>query len=406
MRKALIMPLLLVLFAAYSWAEKETAIEGLRYSSNKSHTRVVIDLNGPVEYTKNRISNPDRLFFDLKNCRISRKAKSSIPVKDGILKSVRLAQFNKSDVRVVFDLQKSKNYYAFMLEKPFRLVIDVYADKKRTTAPKKPADIKTLEEKVFPKIRTVVIDPGHGGKDPGAIGPRGLREKDIVLSVGKKLGKILEKKYGLKVIYTRKKDIFVPLNDRTEIANSKKADLFISIHTNASKTRKTRGIETYFLNWTNNKEAIRVAARENRITVKKMKKLQNELQFILHDLARNNKREESMRLAHSVQNAMVNTLKRDYRKIENLGVKYALFYVLVGAEMPSILAEISFISNREEEKRLSRESYKKRVAEAIAKGIGSYITQSTLIVKPVKKRELELHSNEMNKSSGNIQPQS
>ncbi len=137
-----------------------------------------------------------------------------------------------------------------------------------------------------------------------------------------------------------------------------------------------------------------------------MKKLQNELQFILHDLARKNKNEESMRLAHSVQNAMVSTLKKDYRKIENLGVKNALFYVLVGAEMPSILAEISFISNREEEKRLSKESYKKRVAEAIATGIGSYITQSTLIVKPVKKRELELHSNEMIKSSGNIQPQS
>ena len=406
MRKAFIMPLLLVLFAAYSWAEKGTAVEGLRYSSNKSHTRVVVDLNGPVEYTKNRISNPDRIFFDLKNCRISRKTKSSLSVKDGILKSVRLAQFDKSNVRVVIDLQKSKNYYAFMLEEPFRLVIDVYADKNRKTRQKKPGDIITLEEKVFPKIRTVVIDPGHGGKDPGAVGPRGLREKDIVLSVGKKLGKILEKRYGLKVIYTRKRDIFVPLNDRTEMANSKKADLFISIHTNASKARKARGIETYFLNWTSNREAIRVAARENRITVKKMKKLQNELQFILHDLARNNKREESMRLAHSVQNAMVSTLKKDYRKVANLGVKYALFYVLVGAEMPSILAEISFISNREEEKRLSRESYKKRVAEAIAKGIGSYITQSTLIVKPVKKRELELHSNEMIKSSGNIQPQS
>ncbi len=135
-----------------------------------------------------------------------------------------------------------------------------------------------------------------------------------------------------------------------------------------------------------------------------MKKMQDELQFILHDLARNNKREESMRLAHSVQNAMVNNLKKDYRKIENLGVKYALFYVLVGAEMPSILAEISFISNREEEKRLSGENYKRKIAEAIAKGVGSYITKSTLIVRPGRKGDLELHSNEINETSHNIRP--
>ena len=404
MRKAFILPLLLILFAGYGGAEKRTTVNGLRHSSNESHTRVVVDLNGPVEYTQNRISNPDRLFFDLKKCSISKKTKSSFSINDGIIKKVRFAQFNKNDVRVVFDLQKAKNYYAFILEKPYRLVIDVYDDKNKKTSTKRSNDIQTLEEKVLPKIRTVVIDPGHGGKDPGAVGPRGLREKDIVLAVGKKLGRILEKRYGLKVIYTREKDIFVPLNDRTEMANSRKADLFISIHTNASKQRKVRGIETYFLNWTNNREAIRVAARENRISVKRMKKLQDELQFILHDLARNNKREESMRLAHSVQNAMVNNLKKDYRKIENLGVKYALFYVLVGAEMPSILAEISFISNREEETRLSGENYKKKIAEAIAKGVGSYITKSTLIVKPVRKGDLELHSSEIKETSDNIRP--
>ncbi len=188
----------------------------------------------------------------------------------------------------------------------------------------------------------------------------------------------------MKIIYTRDKDTFVPLNDRTEMANSKKADLFISIHTNASIKRDARGIETYFLNWTNDKEAIRVAARENKISFKKMQKIQDDLQIILQDLARNNKREESMRLAHSIQNAMIGALKKTYSRIEDLGVKYAPFYVLVGAEMPSILVEISFISNREEEKRLSRESYKNKIAEAIAKGIDSYISQSTLIVAPVK----------------------
>jgi len=167
------------------------------------------------------------------------------------------------------------------------------------------------------------------------------------------------------------------------LANAKKAELFISIHTNASKRKNTRGLETYFLNWTNDKEATKVAARENKVSVKKMQKMQNELQFILQDLARDNKREESMRLAHSVQNSMVTSLKKKYSRIKDLGVKYALFYVLVGAEMPSILVEVSFVSNREEEKRLSTEQYKNRIAEAIAQGINSYITQATLIVNPV-----------------------
>jgi N-acetylmuramoyl-L-alanine amidase len=143
-----------------------------------------------------------------------------------------------------------------------------------------------------------------------------------------------------------------------------------------------RRLETYFLNWTNDKEATRVAARENKISIKKMRQMQNGLQFILQDLARNSKKEESMRLAHSVQNSMTQSLKKDYRRINDLGVKSALFYVLVGAEMPSVLVEMSFISNREEEKRLSTKKYKNKLAQAIANGINSYITQSTLIVNP------------------------
>jgi N-acetylmuramoyl-L-alanine amidase len=386
MRKAFIVPLLLVLFVSYSEALKKTSVQKIRFTSYKSHTRVVVDLNGPVEFTRNRLPKPDRLYFDLKNCSLSPKTESVLSIKDGILNAVRMSQFSSKTVRIVLDLDKLEKYSAFMLEDPHRLVIDAYS--KEGSSPskqKKKSRNKVLIKKRFQKIKTVVIDPGHGGKDPGAIGPRGLREKDITLYVGEKLGKILKEKHGVKIVYTRNKDKFVPLNDRTEMANSNKADLFISIHTNASRQRNTRGIETYFLNWTNNTEAMRVAARENKISFKKMKKMQDELQMILQDLARKNKNEESMRLAHSVQNAMVNTLKKDYRHVEDLGVKYALFYVLVGAEMPSILVEISFISNREEEKMLSRASYKNRIAEAIARGINAYITQSTLIVTPVRK---------------------
>jgi N-acetylmuramoyl-L-alanine amidase len=388
MRKAFITLLLLVFFVSYSDAGKQNSVQGLRFASYKSHTRVVVDVDGPIDFTQNRLSNPDRIYFDLKACTISSKATSSVRIENDILKTVRLAQFDKGTVRVVFDVHNTKNFYAFMLEKPYRLVVDVYAPDSKKPAEKSARKAKkVLAAKGLHEIRRIVIDPGHGGKDPGAVGSRGVREKDIALDVGKKLGSLLRKKYGIEILYTRTKDVFVPLNERTEMANAKKADLFISIHTNASKQRNVRGLETYFLNWTNNREATRVAARENKISVKKMKQMQNELQFILHDLARNSKKEESMRLAHSVQNSMTQSLKKDYRRINDLGVKSALFYVLVGAEMPSVLVEMSFISNREEEMRLSSKKYKNRIAEAIANGINSYINQSTLIVSPATGEE-------------------
>jgi N-acetylmuramoyl-L-alanine amidase len=383
MRKAFITLLLLAFFVSNSDARKQNSVQGLRYASYKSHTRVVVDVDGPIEFTQNRLSNPNRIYFDLKACTIARKAKSSVTIENAILKTVRLAQFDKGTVRVVFDVNKTKNFYAFMLEKPYRLVVDVYAHDGKKSAEKNTRKTKkVLPAKGLHEVRRIVIDPGHGGKDPGAVGPRGVREKDIALAVGKKLGALLQKKYGVEILYTRTKDVFVPLNERTEMANAKKADLFISIHTNASKQRNVRGLETYFLNWTNNKEATKVAARENKISVKKMRKMQNELQFILQDLARNSKKEESMRLAHSVQNSMTQSLKKDYRRINDLGVKSALFYVLVGAEMPAVLVEMSFISNREEEMRLSSKKYKNKIAEAIANGINSYINHSTLIVSP------------------------
>ncbi|HBH62039.1 MAG TPA: N-acetylmuramoyl-L-alanine amidase [Nitrospiraceae bacterium] len=381
MKKAFILPLLLsILFLSASEASRQTSVQRLRYSSYKSQTRIVVDVSGPIVFAGKRISDPDRLFFDIENCILSRKVKTSIPIMDGILKTVRMSQYKEHTVRVVLDIDKLTKYSVFLLDDPYRLVIDVYTEIDGEPQKEIKGSPKSLPDNNLNKIETIVIDAGHGGKDPGAIGPGGLQEKDITLHVGKKLGAILEQRHGVKIIYTRDKDIFVPLNERTEIANSHKSDLFISIHVNASEQRKARGIETYFLNWTNNREALRVAARENKISINKMEKIQDGLQVILQDLARNNKREESMRLAHTVQSALVNTLRSDYSKIENLGVKYALFYVLVGAEMPSILVEVSFISNHEEERRLAADSYRNKVAEAIAKGIDAYISQSTLVV--------------------------
>lgn len=339
---------------------EKSIINDIRYWSASGHTRVVVYLSQPVEYSANRISNPERVYFDLKNSKIIKEIKSSLPVGDGILKAVRAGQYDADTVRVVLDLDKMEDFNTFVLEDPTRLVIDVNSKK---------------QVKVVAK-RVVVLDPGHGGHDPGAVGPKGLYEKNVVLDIALRTRDILSKEPDLEVSLTRDKDLFLPLEERTAIARNKDADLFVSIHVNASPNRNARGIETYLLNWTNDEEAIRVAARENDISVKKMKekmeKYRNELDVILSDLSRDYKREESMKLASYVQNSLVSDVSTVYRKTANLGVKQALFYVLVGASMPSILAEVSFISNPEEEKLLSKESYRNMLAGSIASGIRAY----------------------------------
>jgi N-acetylmuramoyl-L-alanine amidase len=358
-----------------SGTARGVTVEAIRYWSSEAYTRVVIDLSKPARYSQNRLSNPERLYFDIKSAVLSRDVNKILSIEDGILKRIRSRQFNKNTVRVVLDLNEIDRYKVFELNDPFRLVIDVFGKKNVTSI----ADIEELEEIL--KIKRVVIDPGHGGEDPGAIGPRGVKEKDIVLSIGKKLGRILKEKYNMEVFYTRQNDIFVPLEKRTAIANAKKADLFISIHVNASPRRKARGVETYFLNWTSNEEAMKVAARENAVSYKKMKKTKGELQMILHDLERDNKKDESMKLAGNVQQAIVSALQKEYPDVIDLGVKYAPFYVLVGADMQSILIETSFISNKKEEKRLSSKKYRTLIAEGIASGINKYIESKQTIVK-------------------------
>jgi N-acetylmuramoyl-L-alanine amidase len=341
-----------------SYAEK-IDINGIRYWSYPDYTRVVIDLSSKAAFTKNRLSNPDRLYLDIQNTVIRKELQTNLSIKNGMLKNVRAGQFNTSTVRVVLDLEKIINYKAFTLEEPSRIVVDIYGPK------------------TFSVKRMIVIDPGHGGKDPGAVGPNNLFEKDIVLDISLKLKKILDKKPDYEVFLTRDRDIFVPLEERTSIAISKSADLFVSIHVNASRRKTLKGIETYFLNWTNNEEAQKVAARENQISLKQIKKIQkkrNELDFILGDLKRGIKRDESIKLANFVQQAMVIELDKRYRHIVDLGVKWAPFYVLFGAEMPSVLVEVSFISNPLEGKLLRKSKYRNDLAKSIASGINKYIS--------------------------------
>ncbi len=349
-------------------------VKNIRYWSTPDYTRVVIDLSEPVEFSKNRILNPDRLYFDLMNTMIAKEVKTILPVGDGILKVVRAGQFKTDTVRVVLDLEEIADFNAFVLENPARFVIDVYGKEKV----KKP-------DTVIAK-RRIVIDAGHGGHDPGAVGLQRLYEKNVVLDIALKLRKILSSDPLNEVFLTRETDVFIPLEERTVIANKKNADFFVSIHANASPGRQARGIETYLLNWTDNEEANKVAARENQISLKKMKAMNRKMQMddldiIKSDLLRQNKRDESIKLAHYIQKSMVSTLDNGNKDTLDLGVKQALFYVLFGARMPSVLVEVSFISNPEEEKLLSKDSYRKQIAGAIAEGLNKYITSIPTVQK-------------------------
>jgi N-acetylmuramoyl-L-alanine amidase len=219
------------------------------------------------------------------------------------------------------------------------------------------------------KIGKIVIDPGHGGHDTGTIGPNGLEEKDLVLEVGRRLGKLLEARLGAEVVYTRKDDTFIPLETRTAIANQQRADLFISIHANSSDDPDARGVETYYLNFTSSPEALDVAARENAVSEKSI----YELQDLVKKIALKEKIEESREFAGDVQQSLHSGLAAKSPAIRDRGVKKAPFIVLIGANMPSILAEISFVSNPTDEHRLETSEYRQRIAESLYRGIAKYV---------------------------------
>lgn len=345
-------------------------VEGVRHWSNRAYTRVVVDLTGPVQYTKQRIGSPDRLFIDLWPAKLSPTIeKKPLPVDDSLLERVRFAENKPGVVRVVLDIKRLGDFKIFTLANPYRLTIDVHGDSTTATAPLK--DIVIWGEgakKHEPQpIRSIVLDPGHGGKDPGAVGRRGLEEKDVNLDIAKRLSRML-REAGVKVILTRDRDVFVSLEERTAIANINNADLFISIHQNAHRYRSAKGVETYFLNATEDEQILKVAARENNISISQMTVLEK----ILLDLNATDNATKSIPLANSVQETLVRFLSQRSQKVNNLGSKPGPFYVLVGAKMPAILVETSFISNPQEEAKLKTASHRKRIAEAVFQGIQQY----------------------------------
>ena len=354
-------------------------VTDIRYWSNPAYTRVVINLSSDAVF-KHRLlkedpglKKPRRLYVDISRAAISPSLKQPIPINDGLLRMARAGQYTRNTVRVVLDIESIEDYKIFAMAEPFRIVIDVMGKRgvrsqesevRRQPTPDKP----TLAQQLGLKIKRIVIDAGHGGKDPGAIGKRGLQEKDVVLKIAKGLKETLVSELGAEVIMIREDDRFIPLEERTAIANTKEADIFISVHANASFNRRASGVETYYLNLTNDEAAIRVAARENAVSTKKM----SDLQYILNDLMKTAKTNESSRLAAKVQGSLVSSLKAKYSDVKGNGVKGAPFYVLVGTHMPSILVEVSFISNPKEEARLADKEYIKEVVNGITIGIKGY----------------------------------
>ncbi len=407
--------------AAAGKSKPAGVVKSIRYWSGGDYTRIVIDQDKAIKFQAQELN--DRLVFDLLNTKLDPSVdKDPLPVNDGILRQVRAAQHAPDVVRVVLDLASIKSYVAFPLHDPDRLVIDVTGEEGKGTEarvasadtdtqqeeageneqePEVKAEPKTEPQTTIPppvkapkagngnndaklslsrqlglKVKTIAIDAGHGGYDPGAIGKSGLREKNITLDIAKRLTALVKDRLGCNVVMTRDRDVYIPLEQRPFIAKSKGADLFVSIHVNANRKRRTRGIETYVQSLTaSDRDAMATAARENAMSTKKLSQLKTELDRIFADLTRDDKIEESLYLADAVQGSLVNNLRQVNRHANDLKarIKRAFFYVLINTEMPSILAEVGFISNPEEEKLLRSDVYRQSIAEALYQGVKRYV---------------------------------
>jgi N-acetylmuramoyl-L-alanine amidase len=432
-------------------------IAAIRYWSFGDVTRVAIQTEGEYKLKSDQIENPPRLYFDLSGLRPpspGHRGIETIQVGDQRLKQIRMAELSPGTTRIVFDLEAPVDVVSSALVNPDRLIIEirpkgssgppvpvarsvssatpaslspkrpplevvaviheyrsslspppqvnttpradsptpgvasVIDSKTNHSRPPSPAKISTLNStlgvataakrdssgdrslvRVFGlKLGKVVIDPGHGGHDTGTIGPNGLMEKDLVLDVALRLGTLINQRLGADVVYTRSDDVFIPLEDRTKIANDEKADLFISIHANSSPEPAATGVETYYFNLTADKSALDLATRENATSVSSI----SDLNDLLHKAVLKTKSDESREFAQKVQTSLWGTSVRMNGRSRDRGVRQAPFVVLIGATMPSILAEIGFVSNSHDERLLKRTDQREKIAQALFKGVSLY----------------------------------
>jgi len=383
--------------AAARQSDPRIEIVNLRRFTHPNFTRIVLDIGKLREYTFGELRDPGRIYVDVLQAKLNPILQGqSYPVKADYMTQIRISQKTPSTVRLVVDVDFSRiqSYRVYHLPDPFRLVVDIYP-RGAAEAPLQPSSGKTptpgdkaqpavkrdvdtkdpnltgtsLARQLGLGVRTVVIDPGHGGPRPGTIGKSGLQEKEINLAVALALQKLLKEKAGLDAVLTRESDVDVGLEGRTVIANQKRADLFVSIHTNAHRDRKRGGVETFFLNVSVDPSVVALAAEENATSTKNI----GEMKSILNKIVQNSKVQESMNLAQAVQKSLVRSLAKDLPGIKDLGVKGGPFWVLIGGEMPSVLVEISHLSNSKEESKLKTAKYRQLAAQGIYDGIMEYI---------------------------------
>jgi N-acetylmuramoyl-L-alanine amidase len=419
-------------------AQPSKAVTAVRFWNLSDATRVVVEVSSAFEFRSDRVPNPDRLFFDIDDCRMRLgSGMHTVPVGNELLQQIRLAQTQPGVTRIVFDLGADVEFSASRLINPDRLIVEfrraepqksrllsksfpvrrtilrpVFVDSGPAIAPSAtpieflarlqvavlppaPRSTKPVKARVKPrttttvvmtarpakvgasasmtrvlglKIGRIVLDPGHGGHDTGTIGPRGLQEKDLALDICKRIALLIRDRLGAEVVLTRSDDTFIPLERRTEIANEEKADLFISIHANASPRDTASGVETFYLNFTSDETAIDVATRENASS----RKTVYELTDMLQQIALQDKIQESRQFAAAVQRSLYSASVKANSRTKNRGVKKAPFVVLIGASMPSILAEIGFVSNPRDEALLRRPDFRQKIAEGLYRGISQY----------------------------------
>lgn len=362
-------------------------VYNVRSYSHPNYTRIVLDVGVLREYVWNEIKDPSEINVDVMQARLNPIVPGSFdPAGSGYIKRLRVTQKTPTTVRLTIeaDMARVRRYEIFNLFDPFRIVIDIYP---KDTPPGSPMITTPPPAEKIPKpaqparggyslarqlglgVRTIILDPGHGGADPGCLDPAGPQEKDLTLDIALKLKAILEAESDLAVLLTRETDIRVPLETRTIVANQQKADLFISIHVNAFRLKTRRGIETFFLNFSPDPMVNELAAKENATTTKTI----GEMEKIIKKIAQNSRIVESRELAQMIQTDLTKSLSRRYTDVKDLGAKGGPFWTLLGSEMPSVLVEVAHLSNPVEAKRLQDPAFRQNVARGIFEGIKSYI---------------------------------
>jgi len=347
----------------------------IRHWSYPDYTRVVLELERPVRTRVRHLpadaaaGRPERLYLDLPGVWVGRRYARAIPVRDGLLQGIRLGQHTLRDSRLVIDLQRYAHHRLFALSAPDRIVVDVYGSRhNRATASGRP-----FPPLVVHPVHTVVVDPGHGGRDPGAIGISGLREEEVTLELARELRRRLEDR-GFRVLMTRDGDETVSLEERTARAEGAGADVFVSLHANASRRRGAWGIETYILDASHERHALQVAARESGVRPDQL----DALQRAMAELRVGELSHYSSELARQVQAEVVTGVRKVFGSARDLGVKPGPFHVLFLSGAPSILVEVGFLTNRQEARRLRSRFYRAVVAERIARALSRYRSHRAL----------------------------